>query len=187
MSSTLFDKHRAMFERAQIACTERHCWSPFPEMPSKYPDAVAAQAAALVRFQAQIDRPFVLDQPGLRSEPGHAGARHGGRADRQAAGAAPEDRHRRLHRQRALRPMGGAQRPPGAGVHRDRRLQHRGAGVGRRPGRRAAQPGHHDVHVQRADVHQPAEHLRAAAGVRTPQGTVPLDDVARRLAEAVAA
>ncbi|KNZ31836.1 MAG: aldehyde dehydrogenase [Methylibium sp. NZG] len=67
---TLFDKHRAVFERAQLACAERHCWSPFPEMPSKYPDTAAAQAAASARFQAQLDRPFVLDQPGTVGELG---------------------------------------------------------------------------------------------------------------------
>jgi phenylacetic acid degradation protein paaN len=70
MSMALFDKHRAVFERAQLACAERHCWSPFPEMPSKYPDAAAAQAAALARFQAQLDRPFALDQPGTVGELG---------------------------------------------------------------------------------------------------------------------
>ena len=44
----LFDKHRARFEGAQAACRERFCWSPFPDMPSKYPGADRAQAAALV-------------------------------------------------------------------------------------------------------------------------------------------
>ena len=70
VTATLFDKHRAVFERAQRACTERHCWSPFPEMPAKYPDAAAAQVAALARFQGQLDRPFVLDQPGTVGELG---------------------------------------------------------------------------------------------------------------------
>ena len=70
MTSALFGKHRAVFERAQRACAERHCWSPFPEMPSKYPDAVAAQARAQAAFQAQLGRPFALDQPGTIGELG---------------------------------------------------------------------------------------------------------------------
>ncbi|WP_119354238.1 phenylacetic acid degradation protein PaaN [Azohydromonas sediminis] len=64
MSSTLYDKHRARFERAEQACRERHCWSPFPEMPAKYPDAEAAQARGVAAFQAQLGREFDLDQPG---------------------------------------------------------------------------------------------------------------------------
>lgn len=60
----LYEKHRTLFERAQQACRERHCWSPYPEMPSKYPDAASAQAQGLAAFQAQLDQPFVLDQPG---------------------------------------------------------------------------------------------------------------------------
>ena len=75
-----FEKHRELFQRAQIACIERDCWSPFPELPGKYPDAVAAQARGLAAFGAHLghDLPgpngglgggatgkhFRLDQPG---------------------------------------------------------------------------------------------------------------------------
>lgn len=65
-----FEKHRAVFERAQLACQQRHCWSPYPEMPSKYPDAAAAQVQGLAAFQAQLGRPFELDQPGTRDSAG---------------------------------------------------------------------------------------------------------------------
>ena len=68
--SDLFDKHRATFERAQLACKERHCWSPFPEMPSKYPDAAAAQEKGLAAFNANKGTRFVLDQPAIVSEVG---------------------------------------------------------------------------------------------------------------------
>ncbi len=61
---SLFDKHRATFERAQLACRERHCWSPFPDQPGKYPDAAAAQAAGLAAHVGQLGKPFLLDQPG---------------------------------------------------------------------------------------------------------------------------
>lgn len=65
----LLDRHRARFERAQAACRQRDCWSPFPELPNKYPDAAAAQARGLAAFQAHRGtggqpRPFALDQPG---------------------------------------------------------------------------------------------------------------------------
>ena len=48
----MYDKHRATFERAQTACRERHCWSPFPDMPGKYPDAETAQAKGLAASMA---------------------------------------------------------------------------------------------------------------------------------------
>ena len=66
----LFQKHRSVFERAQTACRERHCWSPFPELPNKYPNAAAAQAAGLAAYQAHLGSRFVLDQPGAVNEVG---------------------------------------------------------------------------------------------------------------------
>lgn len=69
-AATLFDKHCATFERARVACRERHAWSPFPEMPNKYPDAASAQARGLAAFQAQLGRAFALEQPGRLGELG---------------------------------------------------------------------------------------------------------------------
>ncbi|MCY1164373.1 phenylacetic acid degradation protein PaaN [Polaromonas sp.] len=66
----LFDKHRATFERAQLACRERHCWSPFPELPQKYPTATEAQATGLAAYQAHLGTRFTLDQPGTIGETG---------------------------------------------------------------------------------------------------------------------
>lgn len=66
----LFDRHRATFERAQRACRERHCWSPFPELPHKYPDSQQAQALGLAAFNTQRGRSFALDQPGRLDETG---------------------------------------------------------------------------------------------------------------------
>jgi phenylacetic acid degradation protein paaN len=60
----MFEKHRATFKRAQTACRERHCWSPFPDMPNKYPDAEAAQTLGLAAFNAHLGSPFALDQLG---------------------------------------------------------------------------------------------------------------------------
>jgi phenylacetic acid degradation protein paaN len=67
---SLFDKHRDTFERAQLACRERHCWSPFPDQPGKYPDAAAAQAAGLAAYVNQLGKPFLLDQPGTTAHVG---------------------------------------------------------------------------------------------------------------------
>ena len=66
---SLFEHHRARFEGAQAACRARFCWSPFPDLPGKYPDAATAQARGLAAFQAHLvgetPRPFSLDQPGM--------------------------------------------------------------------------------------------------------------------------
>ena len=60
----LYDKHRPTFERAQLACRERHCWNPFPELASKYPNASEAQAAGLTAYHAHLGSRFDLTQPG---------------------------------------------------------------------------------------------------------------------------
>ena len=63
---SLFDKHRAVFELAQQACATRHCWSPYPDMPDKYPDAAQAKAAGLAAFERHLNNGrFALDQPGI--------------------------------------------------------------------------------------------------------------------------
>ena len=46
-ADALFYTHRARFAGAQAACRSRACWSPFPELPAKYPDAAQAQARGL--------------------------------------------------------------------------------------------------------------------------------------------
>lgn len=66
----LFDKHRAVFERAVAACRERHAWSPYPEQPGKYPDAQQAQASGLAAYRSHLGSRFALDQPGAVAEVG---------------------------------------------------------------------------------------------------------------------
>ena len=66
----MFDRHRATFEKARETVASRACWSPYPEMPGKYPDAATAQAAGLAWFEAQRGRPFDLDQPGITGTAG---------------------------------------------------------------------------------------------------------------------
>ena len=65
--NALFDKHHERFAQAQQACRQRHCWSPYPEMPSKYPDADRAQAKGLAAFEAHLGKAFELQQPGLET------------------------------------------------------------------------------------------------------------------------
>lgn len=64
-----FEQHQERFHRAQRACAERHCWSPFPELASKYPDAQAAMQKGFAAFQSQLGdgqtRLFSLEQPGI--------------------------------------------------------------------------------------------------------------------------
>ncbi|MDI1239710.1 MAG: phenylacetic acid degradation protein PaaN [Polaromonas sp.] len=62
----LMDRHRAVFARAQQACRERHCWSPYPDMPGKYPGAGAAQLRGRQAFEAHLGAVFALDQPGVQ-------------------------------------------------------------------------------------------------------------------------
>ena len=69
----LCDKHRAVFEGAQAACRDRHCWSPYPEMPSRYPDALNAQRSGLAAFEQHLGSRFDLEQPGTVGSIGEAG------------------------------------------------------------------------------------------------------------------
>jgi phenylacetic acid degradation protein paaN len=63
---TLFERHRSVFERAQQACETRECWSPYPEMPDKYPDAAQAKAVGLQAFEAhRASGRYILDLPGI--------------------------------------------------------------------------------------------------------------------------
>lgn len=69
-AEALYRRHQATLERAALACRERHCWSAFAEMPSKYPDGAAADAAGLAAFRSHLGRRFDLDQPGIDGELG---------------------------------------------------------------------------------------------------------------------
>jgi phenylacetic acid degradation protein paaN len=57
-------KHRATLEKALEVCRTRAAWSPFVESPSAklHPEGHPAQGKA--RFEAHLNTPFDLDQPG---------------------------------------------------------------------------------------------------------------------------
>jgi len=65
---SLFAKHQARFELAQEACRQRHCWSPYPDMPDKYPDASLAKKMGQAAFEQHLALgQFQLDQPGIEN------------------------------------------------------------------------------------------------------------------------
>ena len=55
------ERHRARFEQAKAACRERHCWSPFPEAPSLYPEHEAADAAGRAAFEKHCGQRFQMN------------------------------------------------------------------------------------------------------------------------------
>ncbi|MEO5699721.1 MAG: phenylacetic acid degradation protein PaaN [Casimicrobiaceae bacterium] len=64
MSFPLFEKHRAMLDRALTAIAERGYWTPYPESPSPRNYGEGAAEAGKAAFDALLDKPFELDQPG---------------------------------------------------------------------------------------------------------------------------
>ncbi len=64
MSHPLFDKHHATLDGALKALASRGYWTPYPESPSPRNYGESANAEAKARFDAQLNRSFVLDQPG---------------------------------------------------------------------------------------------------------------------------
>ncbi|MEP7208771.1 MAG: phenylacetic acid degradation protein PaaN, partial [Casimicrobiaceae bacterium] len=64
MSFPLFEKHRAMLDRALTAIAERGYWTPYPESPSPRNYGEGAVEAGKAAFDALLDKPFELDQPG---------------------------------------------------------------------------------------------------------------------------
>ncbi len=64
----LFEKHRPTFEKAQQTCVTRECWSPYPDMPDKYPEADHAKSTGQAAFEKHLKNGrFELDQPGIKN------------------------------------------------------------------------------------------------------------------------
>lgn len=68
---SLYAKHTEILEQARQACQHRHSWSPYPEMPAKYPQAEQAQAQGEQAFRSHLGntaerRRFQLEQPGTQ-------------------------------------------------------------------------------------------------------------------------
>jgi phenylacetic acid degradation protein paaN len=60
----LFEAHRATLDGALDALAKRGYWSPYPEVMSGKIYGETANAEAKARFEAQMNKPFELDQPG---------------------------------------------------------------------------------------------------------------------------
>jgi phenylacetic acid degradation protein paaN len=64
MTHPLFETHRATLDGALEALAKRGYWSPYPEVMSGKIYGESANAEAKARFEAQLNKPFELDQPG---------------------------------------------------------------------------------------------------------------------------
>ena len=66
MTHPLFEAHRATLDGALDALAKRGYWSPYPETMSGKIYGETANAEAKARFEAQMNKPFELDQHGCR-------------------------------------------------------------------------------------------------------------------------
>jgi phenylacetic acid degradation protein paaN len=64
VSHPLFDRHKALLDRALQAVAERGYWSAFPESPSPKAYGEGAADAGKAAFDALLNKPFPLTQPG---------------------------------------------------------------------------------------------------------------------------
>ena len=70
MSHPLFDKHRATLDRAVDAIAERAYWSPYPESASQKVYGEGTGEAGKSAFDAMLNHPFPLTQPGTIGQVG---------------------------------------------------------------------------------------------------------------------
>jgi phenylacetic acid degradation protein paaN len=70
MPHPLFDKHRATLDGALNAIAARGYWSPYPEVASGKIYGETANADAKAAFEASLNKPFDLDQPGTTGRVG---------------------------------------------------------------------------------------------------------------------
>ena len=70
MPHPLFDKHRALLDRAVQAIAERGFWTPFPESPSPKIYGEGAAEAGKQAFDALLNRRFPLIQPAIVGQSG---------------------------------------------------------------------------------------------------------------------
>ncbi|MBB3013004.1 phenylacetic acid degradation protein PaaN [Cupriavidus alkaliphilus] len=70
MSHPFFERHQALLEQATQAIATRGYWSPFAEMPSPRVYGETANADGKAAFEARLNRPFALSQPGTVGQAG---------------------------------------------------------------------------------------------------------------------
>jgi phenylacetic acid degradation protein paaN len=64
MTHPLFDRHKKTLDGALAAIRSRTYWSAYPEIPSGKVYGENAKAEGLAAFEARLNKPFPLDQPG---------------------------------------------------------------------------------------------------------------------------
>ncbi|WP_439686318.1 phenylacetic acid degradation protein PaaN [Cupriavidus oxalaticus] len=70
MSHPFFERHQALLEQATQAIAERGYWSPFAEMPSPKAYGETANTDGKAAFEARLNQPFALSQPGTVGQAG---------------------------------------------------------------------------------------------------------------------
>ena len=77
MSHPLFERHAATLERALAAIADRGYWSAFSESPSPKVYGEGAAEAGKAAFDALLDKPFPLEQPGTIGRVGKESSPYG--------------------------------------------------------------------------------------------------------------
>lgn len=70
MAHPLFDKHRTTLDGALQAIATRGYWTPYPEVASGKIYGETANADAKAAFEASLNKPFALEQPGTAGQVG---------------------------------------------------------------------------------------------------------------------
>ena len=70
MSNVFFSQHKATLDQALQAIATRGYWSPFSEMPSPKVYGETANADGKAAFDARLNKPFSLTQPGATGQTG---------------------------------------------------------------------------------------------------------------------
>jgi phenylacetic acid degradation protein paaN len=64
MSHPFFERHQALLDQAVQAIATRGYWSPFPESPSPRVYGETGNQDGKAAFEARLEKPFALEQPG---------------------------------------------------------------------------------------------------------------------------
>src|SRR5438132_9304768 len=66
-----FDRHQKLLDSAVSAIRSRTYWSAYPEIPSGKIYGETAKTDGQAAFEARLNKPFAIDQPGTK---GHVGS-----------------------------------------------------------------------------------------------------------------
>lgn len=70
MSHPFFDRHQKLLDQAVAANRSRTYWSAYPEIPSGKVYGETAKADGQAAFEARLNKPFTIDQPGTEGTVG---------------------------------------------------------------------------------------------------------------------